>query len=222
MTKYCGLSKIFITFVATLFCLTLTAPQSRADEISVGTGVLTLCWNGVSAPCDFPGDQPNVSFTDTAGKDQVTIHIAGNADGTNAQDLDSPLYVIFAVPFENLLNPFGIGPQFNTADGTSTGAGLAGTIDSVGLFEGYNPTTGSLTGCCPPPAAPPADDTLNATLPAAGSLAYLGTATMFGTQGDYYDASDYDPSTQQLNNKFFADFLDVDGVAGGSDSDFSD
>ena len=32
MTKHCGLSKFLITFVAAMFCLTLAAPQSRADS----------------------------------------------------------------------------------------------------------------------------------------------------------------------------------------------
>jgi hypothetical protein len=217
MTKHCGLGKLFTFLVVSLVALTLAAPQSRADNISIGTGVLNLCWNGVSSPCDFPGSQPNVAFTALDGNDHVSIHISGN-DG---KDLDAPLLLIFATPVENLLFPFGLGGQFNTF------AGSAANIASVGLYTGYNPNPGTLPAPLPLPAPstsldwffPPTTNT------GAAGVDYLGSdpdagGTIFDSQGKLYNSSDYIPGGP-TNNGFFDDFLDVAGIGGGSDTDFS-
>ena len=211
MKMNCGLNKIFGFLAAALVCLTLAAHQSKADPIWAGTGVLTLCWDG---SCNtWPGQQPNVVFPDPVdGYEHVSIHMTGNPD--TGYNLASKVDVLFITPLQNLLYPF------NTAGDDPFGPKLSpfvagpGNIIDAHLFEGYDGTT-------PNPSPYPGDGV--AVTPSFTNTPFI----------DYVNKSDFDqidaggPFDPGFNNtfdeshgQFFDEYLEVYGVAGGSDVTF--
>ena len=143
MTKHCGLSKFLITFVAAMFCLTLAAPQSRADSFppdGKGTQDLRVGDNScVLVNC--LGVLPDGSINLIQGVwdeiEPLNITFFPNS-GSN---LVSPVLLVFAVPVENLLLPFGDPFGFGATNpllGT-TQAGGDGVL-GASLFENYPAT----------------------------------------------------------------------------------
>ena len=152
MNKHCGQTKFtFLVAAAALFCFTLAALQSRADNISVGDGVLNMCWDG-HCPI-LPSGEVNVILGES-----VSIHISGkatNKDGLSINDLDDPFYLMFITPVQNLLYPFNsefvptsslppgaLGGEFNYPP---TVAFSENNITGAALYQGFEgpPPSGS-------------------------------------------------------------------------------
>ena len=111
MNKHCGQTKFLLSsVVAALFCLTLAAPQSRADELTIhtspnlhiGPGVQDPCFNNDNTTtslgiCGVLGGSVNVILGDT-------LNLYQNSG--SAGNMVSPIMMIFGVPVEDLLENF--------------------------------------------------------------------------------------------------------------------
>ena len=107
MNKHCGQPKLLFSLVmAALFCLTLAAPESSAQQIIIGAGVDDPCYNGSGTTpatsnggswCGILGGSINVVLDNSFNWYQNT---------DNNTELVSPLVLVFGVPVQNLLQPF--------------------------------------------------------------------------------------------------------------------
>ena len=133
MNKHCGQTKLlFSLFIATVFCLSLAASQSRADALDISTtpnlhigpGVQDPCFNNDNTTtslgiCGVLGGSVNVILGDT-------LNLYQNSG--SAGNMVSPILLVFGVPVEDLLANFLAGtPQGDP------GAILNGPVSSAAL-----------------------------------------------------------------------------------------
>lgn len=150
MEKRFIVTKFWISLVAALFCLTLAAPQSRADLFPPGSNLINLLHIGpeecVLTSCMHWWDSSGGSGTPTSvnliqgfwDQDEhlfVDYNHPGGGTPDPADNLLNPVLLIFAIPKENLLQNF---PNFDPFfDGTDTLAINPGFEDYQDLIDNY-------------------------------------------------------------------------------------